>query len=230
MQEKINSKIIWVILVSVVCGFLLLAEFKAVDKSAVLTKQDNLMQLSYQIIENANGIFDLQDEFNRLQTKNDSFSFDIKDKTKMKDDIDGKIKSYRLTNGSDSINGRGVEIKEEGNMVTEEIVDLINGIRNTKPDAIGINGNRIIYKSYFIVGNDGKVEFDNKKFDFPITIQIIGDPNVLKKSLDRSGGILDVLKQNSFGKLKFSIENKDNLVLPAYDGKMDYRYAKNTSY
>lgn len=227
MKEKLNKKNILIILTSVVCGFLLLAQFKAIDESLPLTKQDNLMQLSYQIIENSNNIFDLQDEYNKLQIKNDSFSFDIKDKAKMKDDINNKINDYKSVNGTSAVSGRGIEIKADGTMLTEEIVDLINGIRNTKPEAIAIDNKRVIYRTYFIVNSDGKIEFDNNKFAFPIYIEVLGDPDELTKSLNRPGGILDVLAKNSFGKLNFSIERKDNLSLPAYDGKTDYRYAKN---
>jgi len=228
-MKKENKKIYALIIIAVLLGILFLKQILVTKKNNELTTSDNLIKLSYDLIGSSNAIFDLQNELNSLRIKNDGFSFNINDKAKMADDIVKKTQEYRLTNGLDSISGRGIEIKAEGSMVTEEVVDLINGIRNTKPEAIGIDSKRIIYKSYFIIGNDGKIEFDNKKFDFPIYIQVIGDPDVLRKSLDRSGGILDVLKQNSFGKLNFSIENKDNIALPAYDGKMDFRYAKTTN-
>lgn len=229
-MKKENTKIYFLIIISVLLGVLFLKQFLVTKKNKELTTDNNLIKLSYELIENSNSIFDLQNELNRLRIKNDSFSFNIKDKSKMKDDIEKKIQNYRLINGLESIAGRGIEIKIEGNMVTEEIVDLINGIRNTKPEAVGINSKRIVYKSYFIVGDDNKLEFDNKKFDFPIYIQVISDPDVLRKSLDRSGGILDVLKKNSFDKIKFSVENKDNIGLPPYDGKLNFRYAKNVNY
>lgn len=225
-MKKENKTIYTLSIIAVLLGILFLKQFSVTRINKELTTNDNLIKLSYDLIGSSNAIFDLQNELNNLRIKNDSFSFDIKDKTKMKDDIEQKTQDYRLTNGLDTISGRGIEIKVEGSIVTEEVVDLINGIRNTKPEAIGINSKRIVYRSYFIINNDAKIEFDNKKFDFPIYVQVIGDPDVLRKSLDRSGGILDVLKQNSFGKLKFSIENKDNIDLPAFDGKMDFRYAK----
>ncbi|MDD5731555.1 MAG: DUF881 domain-containing protein [Patescibacteria group bacterium] len=229
MRQK-NLQIYILVVVAALLGVLFLKQVLVTNKNKELTTNDNLMKLSYELIESSNSIFDLQNELNSLRTKNDSFSFDIKDKSKMKDDIEKKTQNYRLINGLDSISGRGIEIKVEGSMVTEEMVDLINGIRNTKPEAIGVDSQRVIYKSYFVVGNDGKLEFDNKKLDFPIYIQVVGDPDMLRKSLDRSGGILDVLKKNSFDKIKFSVENKDNITLPAHDGKINFRYAKNTQY
>lgn len=225
-MRKEDNKIYILTVVAILLGILFLKQFSVTQKNKELTTNDNLIKLSYELIGSANSIFDLQNELNSLRIKNDSFSFDIKDKTKMKEDIEKKTQSYRLTNGLDAISGRGIEIIVSGSMVTEEAVDLINGIRNTNPEAMGINSKRVVYRSYFIIGNDGKMEFDDNKLNFPIYIQIIGDPDVLRKSLDRSGGILDVLNKNSFDKIRFSIENKDNIALPAYDGRLDFRYAK----
>ena len=78
---------------------------------------------------------------------------------------------------------------------------------------------------YFIVDGN-KAEFDNRKIDIPFRVQVIGDPEVLIKSLDRSGGILDVLRRNSFDKVQFKIESRDKISLPAYSKKIDFRYAK----
>ena len=213
-----------------VVGFLIVKQIIVVFEARDIVKEDNIMKLSYEIIEKSNSNSELQDELNRLRVKNDSFSFDIKDKSRIKEDLEKKIASYKSANGLETVSGRGIEIRVEGSMVTEEIVDLINGIRNTKPDAMGISGKRVIYRSYFIVNKDGKLELDGKSFDFPFTIQIIGDPDFLKKSLDRSGGILDILKKNSFDKIKFIVESKDNLALPSYEGKIDFQYAKLISY
>lgn len=230
MKEKLDIKKSSIIIAALVLGFLLVAQVVVVKKNLALTKQDNLMNIAYGIVEISNSIFELQNEYNDLRAKNDSFSFDVKDKTKMKDNIEAKISSYKSINGASAVSGRGVEIKVEGGMLTEEIVDLINGVRNAKPQAIAINGKRVVYSSYFIVGNDGKLEFDGQKSDFPVNIDVVGDPDSLEKSLNRPGGILDVLKNNSFGKLSFSVARKDALTLGAYEGKTDFRYAKNTSY
>jgi uncharacterized protein YlxW (UPF0749 family) len=226
MKNKISAKKMIIGFFAVVFGVLLIRQIVAVEQGLTLTKSDNLMQIAYGIIEESKSIFDLQSEYTDLKTKNDSFSFDVKDKAKMKDDVQNKTNEYRATNGLDSVTGRGIEIKVEGTLLTEEIVDLINGIRNTKPDAIAINNRRVVYRSYFIVNTNNKLEFDSKTYDFPIYIEILGDPDSLTTSLNRPGGILDVLKKNSFGKLNFSVERKDSLTLPPYDTKLDFRYVK----
>jgi uncharacterized protein YlxW (UPF0749 family) len=223
-QKKFIQIIVFIACVAVT--FLIVKESQATSRSRALTKEDDLMRLAYEVIQNSESIFDLQNETNRLKTKNDSFSFDIKDKSKIKSEIETKIQNYKITNGSESITGSGLEIKIEGEMVTEEMVDLINGIRNSKSEAIGINGDRIIYRSYFIVKDNKQIEVDNKSYSLPVTIQVVGDAEVLRKSLDRPGGILDILKQNAFGKLNFGIINSASITLPAYSSPILFRIAK----
>ena len=228
-MKKINKTQWMMLVVAVLLGVLIVKQIISVNSSKDITKQDNVMNLSYEIIESSNNIFELQDELIRLKAKNDSFSFDIKDKEKIKKDLEDKNNNYRLLNGLEKINGRGVEIKVNGDIVTEEMVDLINGIRNTKPEAIGINGKRAIYRSYFIV-NGKTLEFDDAKFNLPFTVQVVGDPDILRKSLDRTGGILDILQKNSYGKLSFQIDNKDAIELAPYGKNISFRYAKITNF
>lgn len=225
---KIKQTTVFMAICLVALLFLFVKQMEVAKRETGATEQERLIKLSYEIIESSNSIFDLQKELEGLKQKNDSFSFDIKDKTKVKEELENRNSNYRLINGVEPVSGRGIELKVEGDMVTEELIDLVNGIRNTKPRAISINNRRVIYRSYFIV-KDGKLEFDDKKYDFPIYIQVLGDPDVLRKSLDRSGGILDVLKKNSFDKIRFTIENKDNITAPAYDKNIQFRYSKITS-
>jgi uncharacterized protein YlxW (UPF0749 family) len=228
--KKIKKSELLILITALVVGILIFKQAAIVFATKDVVQEDNMIKLSYEIIELSDSNFELQGELNRLRAKNDSFSFDIKDKAGIKEGLEKKVNGYRATNGFDSISGRGVEIKIDGSMITEEMVDLINGIRNTKPDAIGVNGKRVIYKTYFIVNSDNKLEIDGKKFDFPVSVQVIGDPDVLRSSLDRSGGILDILKKNSSDKIRFAVENRDNIDLPPYDGSLDLRYAKTLSY
>jgi len=221
-QKTVNIMVLFFI---IILGLVSVKQIYAVSQGRKITAEEKVMRLAYEIIETSNANFDLQNEINRLRVKNDNFSFNIKDRVKMKEDLQQKLKNYRVINGLEEISGEGVEIKVSGDMITEEIVDLINGIRNTKPKAIAINNQRIIFKSYFLV-KEGKLEFDNKTFDLPFFVQVIGDPKVLENSLVRSGGILDIIKQNSFEKVKFEVEVKNKMTLPAYDGKIVFREAK----
>ncbi len=221
-KKRINPIIVFMI---VILGLLGVKQIYATSKSLDITNEDNVMRLAYEMVETSNSNYELQSEINRLEEKNKNFSSDIKDRTKIKKELEERVQNYEMINGFDSVSGRGVEIKVNGDMITEEIVDLINGIRNTKPRGIAINDQRVITNSYFLV-KDRELEFDNSKFDMPFFVQVIGNTDILENSLVRSGGILDIIKQNSFNKVEFDIEVKNEMTLPSYDGKINFREAR----
>lgn len=187
--------------------------------------ENTAMRMSYETIETMRSNTDLVQEIEQLKAKQERYLLSLKDKNKIRQELEDKKSQYEIINGVQKVQGRGVEISVNGALVTEEMTDLINGIRNAKPLAIGINNRRVSYRSYFVV-DSGVLEFDNQKYSFPLTIQVIGDQDALHKSLDRSGGILDVITKNSFGKASFQVETKDSLELPAYDKSLQFYYAK----
>ncbi|MBI2448215.1 DUF881 domain-containing protein [Candidatus Microgenomates bacterium] len=215
-----------ILIASLITLFILLIIFQMRLVASLDTKTDkNSTRLAYEIIEMSSNNLRLQAEVNELTAKNDNFSFDIKDRVKVREDIGQKIKDYSIINGVEPISGRGIELTILNSMVTEEIVDLVNGIRNAKPNALGINGDRVIYNTSFIV-EDGKLKYDILEASFPVSVQILGDPDELSRSIDRLGGVLDILKKNSFGKLDFKLEKKEKIDLPAYGNKINFRFMK----
>ncbi len=220
-----KGKKVLIFLVIAVIGFLVVFQAKLVAKEGKAMGKDNAMRMAYEIINIANNNLRLQQELDQIRSRNNSSLFDINNQANIKSDMEQRIKNYKVANGLEPVSGRGVEITVEGSIVTEEMVDLINGSRNIKPKAIGLNSSRIIYSSYFVI-DKGRLEFDNKMTDIPFKVQIIGDPETTKKSLDRAGGILDVLKKNSFGKIKFTITERESISLPAYDKKIGFRIGK----
>jgi len=223
-EHKTASAVLFISVV--ILGIFLIKQLRVSAKEQTVLKESNVMQLAYEIIEISNSNFNLQNEVNRLKQKNDNFSSNINDKAGAKENLENKLEEYEVINGVKESTGSGVEISVEGGVITEELVDLINGIRNTKPKAIGINGKRVIYKSYFVLKDDKTLDFDNKLLNMPLTIQVIGNTEVLESSLSRAGGILDIIKKNSFGKAKFEVKRNEKITIPPYDGKIIFREAK----
>ncbi|MFA7309037.1 MAG: DUF881 domain-containing protein [Patescibacteria group bacterium] len=213
------------LIITGVVGILVVGQVRAIADEYPKKNKDEAIKLSYEVIDLSRSNDELRDELYRLKIKDNKLSFEQQDKTKARQNAQERLLEYKKNTGVDQVAGPGVEVVVKGGLLTEEMVDLINGIRNIKPTAIGINGRRVIYKSYVIVDQD-QLEFDNKKYSFPVTIQVIGNVEDIKKSLERSGGLLDILKKNSFGKADFSLATKDSIILPPTDQKIQFRYAK----
>ena len=229
MIKKYKTASAAIFIFVLILGIFVVKQLHVSVKEKTVLGENNMMQLAYEIIEISNSNFNLQNEINRLGQKNDSFSSNINDKAGIKENLEKKLEDYETINGVREVVGIGVDIDVEGGIITEELVDLINGIRNTKPRAIGINGKRVIYKSYFVIKEDNMLDFDNNSFAMPLTIQVIGDTEVLESSLSRAGGILDIIKKNSFGKAKFGVKKNEKITLPPYNNRIVFREAKITN-
>lgn len=57
----------------------------------------------------------------------------------------------------------------------------------------------------------------------PLKIQAIGDPEVLQNALKMRGGVVDNL---SFWGIDVKIKVEQEIVLPAYSGSLNFRFAK----
>jgi uncharacterized protein YlxW (UPF0749 family) len=100
---------------------------------------------------------------------------------------------------------------------------LINELRAAGTEAIGVNGYRIVHSSGFSCAGS-TILIDTKRLAPPYEIEAIGDPINLKNALMMPGGFVEqqILSFN----LKFVVEQKDELIVPAYTGSITFEHAR----
>ncbi len=91
------------------------------------------------------------------------------------------LQNYKIISGSTAVEGEGIEIVFYDKVDSTQIIDIINAIKNIGAEAIAVNNRRLGPKSYVESGI----------FQPPTSIEAIGNPNLLKESLVRPGGIID---------------------------------------
>ena len=222
---KISTRHIALFISLLIIAVFFVKQFEVAAYNKNIANEESFMHLAYEIIEASNSNFNLQNEVNRLEQKNASFSLDMKDRDAVRKDIGDKLVAYRKINGLEVVGGSGVEVIIEGSLLTEEMTDIMNGIRSTKPLGIAINGERVSYRSSFIIDNNA-LEFDNHRISIPFTVQIVGNADMLIKALSRSGGVLDSIEKNSFGKVHISLQEKEEISLPPYETPLPFRFAR----
>jgi len=104
---------------------------------------------------------------------------------------------YEVILGMTQVSGPGVIITIDHMLVTTQLVDFIDALRNSGAEAMAINEKRILT-------NTPMNQFDQQP---NFVIKVIGDKDVLYDSLTRPGGILDLI---SNGK----VERQDGIALP----------------
>ena len=103
----------------------------------------------------------------------------------------------------------------------EDVLNVINELKNAGAEAISINDQRVIPTTGIICGGN-IIEINKEKVGVPFVIKAIGLPEQLA-ALDRPYGYLYWLKEDG---IQVSLERSEDITIPKYTGTITYNYAK----
>ena len=148
------------------------------------------------------------------------------------EELENKIKKDNLILGNTDVTDSGVKItlidgKETSQIDTESllihaenVLAVVNELKNAGAEAISINGNRIVTTT--AISCDGNVIVVNgEKISSPIEITAIGLSEQLA-TLNRAGGTLDYF--TSLGKT-VEFKKLQNIQIPKFTGVLNFKYA-----
>ena len=151
------------------------------------------------------------------------------------EEIENKIKEYNMLLGNTDVTGTGIVVTlndgkadnmtllEPENLIVhaENVLSVVNELRNAGAEAISINGERVVNTT--AIPCDGNVIVVNgNKISTPIEITAIGLTEMLS-TLNRAGGTLEY-----FENLGKTVEFKkyQSVKVPKYTGVVSFKYAK----
>lgn len=147
------------------------------------------------------------------------------------------IKKNKIFSGFSYMKGPGIEITMYDNMDSDiigldvnddiihdiDILNIINDLKVAGAEAISINNQRIISTTEIKCGGP-IIRINGKSFAIPFVIRAIGEPKQLIASVSAPGTYGDILK--NVYKLYFETEINEEILIPSYDGKISYSYAR----
>lgn len=141
-------------------------------------------------------------------------------------DIDKEIKENEILMGITDVKGEGIIINIlDGNDLIhqEDLIILIDELKNAGSQAISINEQRITNSTYLYC--DGSVILiDGEKIGNPFTIKAIGNSEVIYGALNRNKGYISTLKKDG---IEINIEKKQNIEIAKTNNKELLNYNKN---
>lgn len=199
------------ILICLILGILLVRQFyttKVVEK--IKTGEENqLLALEVSRLIKANT--DLRLEIQDLGATSEKYQKSLDDKKSASEEVAKNIEKYQILAGVTKIEGRGVEIKIDGDLDQTQMVDLANALRNIGIEGSSVSGKRVIISSYFKTASDG-LYLNETKLAKPYTILAIGNAPLISEALKRKGGIIEQITGSSKD-LKITVEEKDKIIL-----------------
>lgn len=105
----------------------------------------------------------------------------------------------------------------------EDLLSLVNELRNAGAEAIEINGQRIVNTSS-ITCEGTIIKINGEKIGSPFTIKAIGSQALLYGQITRIGSYLDAMAETGI-KIK-DVRKEDNIFISKYNGTISFKYMK----
>ena len=130
--------------------------------------------------------------------------------------------------GKTSVTGEGIIIKlangGEQQVNAEDLLELINLLKNAGAEAISINEHRIVNTSEIVYVGNSIVYINQQRILSPYTIKAIGNTTYLESAVSQKNyGYIDT--KISEGK-QISLERATNIKIAAHDRGLDFEYVK----
>lgn len=106
-----------------------------------------------------------------------------------------------------------------------DLRDLVNFLWSVGANAIGINGERVVFSTSIdcIVNT---ILINTTKTTPPFKINVTGDAKFLEKQLNNGNNLKDIKKRVKIEGLIFNVSSFQEVTIPAYKGSFSAEYAK----
>jgi len=134
--------------------------------------------------------------------------------------------------GKTTVAGEGIVVNlasGEKKILAQDLIDLVNLLKDAGAEAISINNKRIVYSSYIvdlIVDSDGinQLGVNGDRIVEPYVVKAIGNITHLESAIaQKKYGYIDT--KVSQGK-QVTLEKSDKITINAYKGNLDFEYVK----
>ena len=226
-----------VVVVCAIVGFLLAAQLRTVQltgaaDAASAARLETLQDLYNELTAERDG---LAEQVSQLQGELALYRDEAASGQAGSEALRAEVDQLEITAGLTDVEGPGVTVILEdsasANLTGDEadylihdsdLLSVINELRSAGAEAISLNGERILATSE-VRCTGAVVRVNGRRYAAPYIIFAIGDKDTLYSALTMRSGVVDVLSQ--WG-ITVKVTASDLLLIPKYNGSIDYEYAR----
>lgn len=230
-MAKKRGTVVITITIGIVCFILAMTifiQFKIVYQTD-LTSVDTMREeeLQTELATWKSRYEDTEQRYNEIEQTINRY----KDETETDEDtqiaLEEELANLQLLLGTTDVEGEGIEITINENseatrkVNADDLMLIVNYLKDAGAEAIEINGQRIIDSSYFAYISETFIRINGNRIVSPYVIKAIGDPDYLKSALIGTGGYSETLQALGH---EVVIETPRNVTITKYDGEITTRY------
>ena len=143
--------------------------------------------------------------------------------------LEKELKETRDLIGKNAVTGEGIIIRMSNSGTStinaEDLLNLVNILKNAGAEAISINEQRIVYDTYIVdINGTNYITINGERIVAPYTIKAIGNTTYLESSVaQKNYGYIDT--QVAEGK-QITLERAESVNIPAYNNNLEFEYVK----
>ena len=129
-----------------------------------------------------------------------AYKNDIQNNSESSEVLKNELKLSEMYLGKKDVQGEGIIIKlkdtESKQVVSEDLLSLVNELRLAGAEAISINDERIISRTDIVNVESKFIIVNGKRVNGPYVVKAIGNKKYLESSITIKGGFIDEMEAN----------------------------------
>ena len=142
--------------------------------------------------------------------------------------VDAELAQVNMSLGKTDVEGKGIEViirdtgnEEIGRITGDDLLVIVNSLKQAGAEAISINDERIVNMSDIVDISSSFIKVNGQRILAPYVIKAIGNQTYLESSLLGNGGYVDELTKIGHD---VSIEKNDKVKINKYSDDMTTKY------
>ena len=215
-----------------ICCFLLVMiiymQFKIVHETDI-TSIDTMREseLRTELANWKNKYEEVQTKYEEVSEKLKSYNEESNNDSKTRQKLEEELSELNLALGKTDVTGPGIvlTIKDgpdtETKVDAEELLVIVNNLKDAGAEAISVNEQRIVDQSYIVLINSNFIKVNGQRIVGPYVIKAIGNGSYLESALFGNGGYAEELK--ALG-VEVTITKENKINISKYEGELSTKY------
>jgi len=170
---------------------------------------------------------ELDAKYKDVLERKQQYSQSIGENAKTMELLEQELAEANTILGLTNVEGKGVVVtlqdNEHNRIEAYDIIELINELRLSGAEAISINDERIVARSYIVDIGYSFIVIDGKRLSSPYVIKAIGDQTYLESGLTaKDFGYIDNMVKG-YGK-SAEVERQNIIKIPKFEGTLSLNY------
>ena len=227
-----KGKITMTITIGIACFALALVmsmQFKIVNETDITSIEDmREAELRTELANWKSKYQETNQKYEEVAQKVDEYKENKQSNQETKKLVDEELAQVNMNLGTTTVQGEGIEItlrdtedEDIRKITSDDLLLIVNSLKNAGAEAISINEERIVNMSDIVDINGTFIKVNGQRISEPYIVKAIGNQSYLESALIGNGGPVDEMKKLE---QDVSVEKSNKIKIEKYNKDIKMKY------